>query len=77
MGQMVKEYVPPSRNLAAWLETNAPEGLTFFHFPVEHRRRRLRTNNGLERLNARSSVARESRRCFRAKPPCSASPPRC
>ena len=36
--------------LFLWLEKNVPEGLTVFDFPLEHRRR-LRTNNGLERLN--------------------------
>lgn len=47
---MVKKYAPVSKKLAAWLESAVPEGLTVFDFPVEHRRR-LRTNNGLERLN--------------------------
>lgn len=47
---MVTKYAPVSKKLAAWLETNIPEGLTVFDFPVEHRRR-LRTNNSLERLN--------------------------
>lgn len=47
---MVKKYAPASKKLATWLETAVPEGLTVFDFPVEHRRR-LRTNNGLERLN--------------------------
>ena len=47
---MVKKYAPNSKKLAAWLETSVPEGLTVFDFPVEHRRR-LRTNNSLERLN--------------------------
>jgi transposase-like protein len=47
---MVTKYTPISKKLAAWLEANIPEGLTVFDFPVEHRRR-LRTNNGLERLN--------------------------
>lgn len=47
---MVTKYTPTSKKLAAWLEANVPEGLTVFDFPVEHRRR-LRTNNGLERLN--------------------------
>ena len=37
-------------SLAAWLETAVPEGLTVFDSPREHQRR-LRTNNGLERLN--------------------------
>ena len=47
---MVKKYAAPAPKLAAWLEKNVPEGLTVFDFPLEHRRR-LRTNNGLERLN--------------------------
>ena len=47
---MVKKYAPLSKKLAAWLESSIPEGLTVFDFPVEHRRR-LRTNNSLERLN--------------------------
>lgn len=47
---MVKKYAPVAPKLASWLEANVPEGLTVFDFPVEHRRR-LRTNNGLERLN--------------------------
>ena len=36
--------------LADWLEDNVPEGLTVFAFPAAHRKR-LRTTNGLERLN--------------------------
>jgi len=47
---MVAKYAPLAPKLATWLEHNVPEGLTVFDFPVEHRRR-LRTNNGLERLN--------------------------
>ena len=47
---MVTKYAPVSKKLAAWLETSIPEGLTVFDFPLEHRRR-LRTNNSLERLN--------------------------
>lgn len=47
---MVKKYAAPAPKLAAWLEKNVPEGLTVFDVPLEHRRR-LRTNNGLERLN--------------------------
>jgi transposase-like protein len=50
LGQMVSKYAPVSKKLATWLEQNVPEGLTVFDFPVEHRRR-LRTNNLLERLN--------------------------
>jgi len=47
---MEKKYAAAAPKLAAWLEKNVPEGLTVFDFPLEHRRR-LRTNNGLERLN--------------------------
>jgi transposase-like protein len=47
---MVQKYEPLSKKLAAWLEAAVPERLTVFDFPVEHRRR-LRTNNSLERLN--------------------------
>jgi len=36
--------------LAAWLEENIPEALTILQVPAAHRRR-LRTTNGLERLN--------------------------
>ncbi len=50
LGLMVSKYAPSAKKLAAWLEQNVPEGLTVFAFPAEHRRR-LRTNNGLERLN--------------------------
>jgi transposase-like protein len=50
LGLMVSKYAPSAKKLAAWLEQNVPEGLTVFDFPADHRRR-LRTNNGLERLN--------------------------
>jgi len=50
LGLMVSKYASVAKKLAAWLEANVPEGLTVFDFPAEHRRR-LRTNNGLERLN--------------------------
>jgi transposase-like protein len=48
--QIVKKYEPIAARLADWLEQNLPEGLTVFDFPEAHRRR-LRTNNSLERLN--------------------------
>lgn len=50
LGRMVDKYASSAPKLAAWLEANVPEGLTVFGFPVKHRRR-LRTNNMLERLN--------------------------
>lgn len=48
--KMVAKYEKRAPKLAAWLEANVPEGLTVLSFPAEHRRR-LRTTNGLERLN--------------------------
>lgn len=47
---MVQKYATVAPKLANWLETNVPEGLTVFDMPLAHRRR-LRTNNCLERLN--------------------------
>lgn len=47
---MVRKYANIDTKLATWLENNVSEGLTVFDFPVGHRRR-LRTNNCLERLN--------------------------
>ena len=47
---MTRKYEKSAPQLARWLEENVPAGLTVFDFPVEHRRR-LRTNNLLERLN--------------------------
>jgi len=48
--RMVEKYADTAPKLATWLEENVPEGLTVFNFPSKHRRR-LRTNNMLERLN--------------------------
>jgi transposase-like protein len=47
---IVHKYADIDTKLATWLEGNVPEGLTVFDFPIAHCRR-LRTNNGLERLN--------------------------
>jgi transposase-like protein len=46
----VARYQKPAPQLAAWLEENVPEALTVLRVPAAHRRR-LRTTNGLERLN--------------------------
>ena len=48
--KMVDKYVETAPKLADWLEANIPEGLTVLDFSEKHRRR-LRTNNMLERLN--------------------------
>ena len=50
LARMVDKYADTAPKLANWLEKNVHEGLTIFDFPVKHRRR-LRTNNMLERLN--------------------------
>jgi putative transposase len=47
---VVQKYAKTASDLAVWMEQNIPEGLTVFSFPEKHRRR-LRTTNGLERLN--------------------------
>jgi putative transposase len=46
----VTRYHKTAPQLAAWLEENVPEALTVLRIPAAHRRR-LRTTNGLERLN--------------------------
>lgn len=46
----VAKYQKVASKLARWLEQNIPEGLTVLGLPEEERRR-LRTTNGLERLN--------------------------
>jgi putative transposase len=50
LAKLVTKYHQTVPKLAAWLESNVPEGLTVLSLPEEHRRR-LRTTNGLERLN--------------------------
>jgi putative transposase len=47
---IAQKWQKSSPKLSAWLEANVPEALTVFAFPEGHRRR-LRTTNGLERLN--------------------------
>ena len=47
---VVARYQKPAPQLAAWLDDNVPEALTFLRVPAAHRWR-LRTTNGLERLN--------------------------
>ena len=58
LARLVKKYEKKASRLANWMETNIPEGLTVFSFPAAHRRR-IRTANGLERLNR--EVRRRSR----------------
>jgi putative transposase len=48
--RMIEKYTQFAAKLAAWLESDLPEGLTVFSFPASHQRR-LRTVNGIERVN--------------------------
>lgn len=61
LSRMVRKYRKKAPRLAEWAEENLPEGLTVFELPESHRRR-LRTTNGLERVNEeikrRTRVAR-------------------
>ncbi len=50
LNELADNYRDNAPRLADWLEENIHEGLTVFAFPAEHRKR-LRTTNGLERLN--------------------------
>jgi transposase-like protein len=56
--KIVQKYEKSASQLADWLESNIPEGLTVFDFPTEHRRR-IRTTNGLERVSR--EIARRTR----------------
>jgi transposase-like protein len=50
LARLVAEQQRTAPKLAAWLEANVPEGFAVFALPESHRRR-MRTTNGLERLN--------------------------
>lgn len=50
LAKTVQKYAKTASRLANWLEKNIPEGLSVFAFPAEHRRK-IRTTNGLERVN--------------------------
>jgi transposase-like protein len=50
LSQIVQSYEKTAPKLAVWMEKNLPEGFTVFSMPASHRTR-LRTTNGLERLN--------------------------
>ena len=47
---LIRKYAKSAPKLAAWLETDLPEGLTVFGLPAAHRRK-MRTTNMLERIN--------------------------
>ncbi len=46
----VVKYEKTASKLALWMEKSIPEGLTVFAFPKAHQRK-IRTTNGLERVN--------------------------
>jgi len=46
----VRAYDKSAPRLAEWAEENIPEGLAVFKLPVHHQKR-MRTSNGIERLN--------------------------
>lgn len=48
--QVVQKYAKNASKLANWIEQAVPEGLTIFDFPAQHQKK-LRTTNGVERLN--------------------------
>ena len=50
LSQVIMKYAKIASKLADWMEKNIPEGLTVFAFPISHQRK-LRTTNGIERLN--------------------------
>lgn len=50
LARIIEKYEKTASKLADWMENNLPEGLTVFDFPAEHRRK-IRTINGLERIN--------------------------
>ena len=52
-GKVIKKFEKSAPEFVSWLEDNVDEGLTVFDFPRSWWRR-IRTINGLERLNGRS-----------------------
>ena len=46
----IEKYKASAPEFANWVENNIEEGLTCFRFPESHRKK-IRTSNGLERLN--------------------------
>lgn len=50
LNMAVEKYKQAAPKLSHWMEDNIPEGLAVFQFPEEHRKK-IRTTNGLERVN--------------------------
>lgn len=60
LARLVEAYAEKAPKLAAWLETNVPEGLTVFALPEPHRRR-MRTANPIERA-VQQEIKRRTRK---------------
>jgi putative transposase len=60
LARLVQAYAEKAPKLAAWLETNLPEGLTVFALPEPHRRR-MRTANPIERA-VQQEIKRRTRK---------------
>lgn len=58
MKEIASEFAKTAPEFVRWLEENIEEGLTCFRFPKKHRKR-IRTSNGVERINR--EVKRRSR----------------
>ena len=50
MRRAVEKYQKKAPEFVKWLEENIEEGLTIYQFPKEHRKK-IRTSNGMERVN--------------------------
>lgn len=48
--KLIEKYKTSAPQFVSWIEENIEEGLTCFSFPPEHRKK-IRTSNGMERLN--------------------------
>lgn len=48
--QAIERYQKKAPEFAKWLEANIEEGFTIYQFPKEHRKK-IRTSNGIERVN--------------------------
>lgn len=47
---VTEKYAKVAPKFSEWLDNNVEEGLTFFQFPQEHRKK-IRTSNAMGRLN--------------------------
>jgi len=59
LSMAIAKYQDSASDLANWMETAIPEGLTVFIVPMAHQKK-LRTSNLAERVNKEISAAQES-----------------